>query len=275
MSSSYSTLVGNPPVITSNTWRDWYFSLLFARVSECLVNRTTTYHFDNTLGDDSTGDGSIATPYKTIAKAQALHDAADDPADIRFRFKRGEVWRETTGLVITKDDVTIDDYGTGNKPLFNNFTLQYPDGTSWTAESGNVYKLTSITEDISWFREEEDLDNPYSRQDSVAHVEATEGSFYNNTSTNVLYIHRRGGGDPTDDGRDYEAVISAANSGVRISSGGCVVKNIRADGWGMSISNTSTQREGIQSDAVGTDANANIKRPAQRSGIGELYRFRI
>ena len=63
-------------------------------------------------GANATGTVASSTgPYLTAAKAQAIHDAGSSPLNLRFRFNRGDTWRETNGFTFTKTFVTIDNYG--------------------------------------------------------------------------------------------------------------------------------------------------------------------
>ena len=101
MGTLYTSAVGTPPVITSLAWLTWYKSLLAYRLAECSLTRGTTYYFAQS-GNDSTGDGSSGNPWKTLSKAQAIHDAAGSTANLRLRFKRGDTWKEPAGLQITK-----------------------------------------------------------------------------------------------------------------------------------------------------------------------------
>jgi hypothetical protein len=57
---------------------------------------TNDLYFDATLGNDTTGDGTIATPYASVAKAITLWGAGK-----RFNFKYGETFNNTSGHTLT------------------------------------------------------------------------------------------------------------------------------------------------------------------------------
>ncbi len=252
MGSTYTTLVGAPPSPLTLQFFKWVQDLVTARQNECPRARTTEYYFSQSTGSDSTGTGSQANPYKTIAKAQAIHDAAATDADIRLRFKRGDEWNETTGLTITKNKVTIDDYGTGAKPFFNRFTIKY-NSAGWTLAAGDRYTRTE-TNAIAWVRDQADRLNPYSKQANATDVGNTARSFWHDTGTNTLHINAGAGVNPNT--KNLEAVANNSAVGVELNGDFGRVENIRADGWGMDLANTNNQKHGFKGS--GKDAKSNV-----------------
>ena len=246
-----------PDIATSYTsYLDWVQVRRLQFEAHCPSARGTTYHFAQS-GDDSTGDGSEGNPWKTIAKAQAQIDAAGQNADLRLRFNRGDIWKETTGILTDKDNITIDAYGTGAKPEFNRFTVEYlAADDEWTLAAGDRYTVSEAN-DIAWIRE---IDDKYGetrgthliRQDSAANVEATDNSWWWDSGTNTLHINLAGD-NPND--IDLEAVITNAVSGVEFQGDGCRAENIIADGWGCSRTDTSTQDQGFTNRSFNDDAN--------------------
>jgi hypothetical protein len=233
MGTSYTSAVGVPPVCTSLAFLAWMQRLLAYRLAEIPLARGTTYYFSQS-GNDTTGDGSQANPWKTISKANTvIGNWTSTSAGLRLRFNRGDIWRETTGLTINKSHVTVDDYGTGKrKPLFNRFAITY--NTSWTLDSGAVYRRAE-TNDIAWFRQQNDLTTAFSRQNSIANVQANPGSFWWDSTGKILYMQSVDGIAPTSSFRAYEAVTSnatAASSGILVTADDVRVQNIRCDGWG-------------------------------------------
>lgn len=93
MGTVYGTAVGTPPVCTSMAFRGWVSRLIAYRLAECPVARATTYYFSQS-GNDTTGAGTLASPWKTIAKANTVI-AANPSGNIALLFARGDVWRET------------------------------------------------------------------------------------------------------------------------------------------------------------------------------------
>lgn len=77
-----------------------------------------TLYFDFAAGNDTTGNGTQLTPYKTKAKANALM-----AANKAYLFKRGSTWAEDTELSDSGNaNVLIGSYGDAQavKPLFTN-----------------------------------------------------------------------------------------------------------------------------------------------------------
>src|SRR5207302_4976941 len=93
------TLADFPPDATTLAWFDWYDQIRQQRLDAVPAVRRTTYYFAQS-GDDASGDGSQTRPWKTLAKASAVLAAAPQTADVRLRFRRGDVWREATVLTI-------------------------------------------------------------------------------------------------------------------------------------------------------------------------------
>lgn len=251
MGTAYGTLVGPPPEVGKYEWHHWYARLLERRIAECNKTRATTYYFAQS-GNDTTGDGTIGNPYKTIAKAQALIDASS--GDIACLFKRGDQWRETIGIYSDKPKVTVGDYGlasgAGAKPFFNRFTIDYLDAANpWTLAAGDRY-TTAETATVAWVREKNDRLNPYTKVASTAEVEATPRSWY--WAANVLHLNAGTGVDPNT--KDFEAVAANSAVGVELAGDGSLIRNIRADGWGMDPADTGNQKHGIKTSPNGTDA---------------------
>jgi len=91
---------------------------------------TYNYYFSddaagNAAGDDTTGDGSEGTPWKTLSKAQSAINALDSSDTANLYFDRGDTWTVSTGqnIVFTVDNtdpiVNIDAYGAGDRPIFD------------------------------------------------------------------------------------------------------------------------------------------------------------
>jgi hypothetical protein len=222
---------GDPPIVTDPSWFTWYQGLLNQRLAECPLTRSTAVYFSQ-AGDDQTGDGSQPSPWKTLAKAQQVIDAAPS-GGAALLFRRGDVWRETAGLNVDRPNVTVADYGTGEKPLFTAFQ-PIADALAWqpVAAQQNTYQRSQAAP-VAWVKEDDDLDQPYSRQTSPAGVSAVEGSWYWD-SAGVLYVHARGATDPRTDGKSYE-YAPETQWGVVVQGDGAHIENIRAQGWGMSL----------------------------------------
>jgi hypothetical protein len=240
-----------PPLVTSAAWFGWYDALLASRLQACPLARPQTFYFSQT-GSDSSGDGSQGNPWQTLAKAGEVLGAY--PAgQIALLFRRGDTWRESTGIDTSVPNVTIADWGTGDKPTFTAFELiGSPSLWSPTPGAPNVYQRAD-GQTVTWANEDDDLDQPYTKCVSVSEVNAIEGSWWWDPN-GVLYIHpRHSGGSPTDpriDGKPYQ-LVRPHGPGVRIHGDGSRVQNIRAIGWGMTT--TVLQQHGIDCQVQGGD----------------------
>lgn len=257
--ANWTTSYGNVPNIATGytSWLQWKNKRISQFENKCPSNRSLTFYFDATNGNDSTGDGSIGNPYKTLSLAQTQLDFyGSSTVPLRMRFKRGEVWSESTGLNASSyNNITIDDYGTGNLPFFNCFSQQYTAG-GWTLASGNRYTRAE-TNDIAWVREildrlGETRGTHLIRMDSSANCEATANSFF--WGTNVLHVNLNGD-NPNNASFYLEAVISNTENGVVFGGDGCRCENIRADGYGCNRTTSATQVQPFSNWSTGNDAN--------------------
>lgn len=253
----YTSLVGAPPDPRTRAFRDWKDALIAARIAEIEVARAATYHYSQS-GDDTTGDGSIGNPWKSIAKANAQISAGS--GDEAHLFRRGDVWEETVGVVVTnRNGITIGAYGdpADPKPLFNRFLTKYTSG--WTLVGGRHERSESAA--VAWIRDANNrIGEHYSppcfrKMDSAAAVEETNWSFWHDSETDTLHIRLDGVLDPNDFTIEMVEDNTSAQ-GVSLSSGSdnCLVEDIRADGHGITDATGATQIHGIQLSANGTNA---------------------
>ena len=124
-----------------------------------VVNAQTVYHFAQS-GDDDTGDGSLETPYKTMAKLATLSPAAGDSVV----FLSGDTWRETLEMPTSGTSgsyIKYGRYGTGDNPR-----ILGSETTTWADQGGNIWKSeTTFTDPRSI--------SPYYAD---IHFEETDGS---------------------------------------------------------------------------------------------------
>lgn len=119
-----------------------YLIILFLLISP--LAGATSYHFA-TAGNDDTGDGSIAAPYQTITKLNALWAAGTLNAGDSVVFKAGDTFY---GTITVKESGTsgnpiiIGSYGSGDNPIISGFTTL----SSWTDEGGGIYSKTVTCE---------------------------------------------------------------------------------------------------------------------------------
>lgn len=221
--------------------------------TNCPLARATTYYV-NASGTGS-GDGSESDPFATLAEVRsALAD------NTRFRFNRGDEWNDATGLTVTYDNVTFDDYGSSSlaKPLLNCFTLKYLSAdTLWGSQSGNRWQINSVTDDVAYVRLVSDRlfttrGDHLTIASSAATCASIANSFWYDPTGHVLYINLNGD-DPND--YDIEAVASNTADGVLFSGDGCRCQNLRADGYGSHRTTSGTQRQPFSNRSSGQDAN--------------------
>jgi hypothetical protein len=226
------TLADFPPVATSLAWFDWYDQTLQQRLDAVPLERATTYYFAQS-GNDLTGDGSEARPWKSLAKAAAVLAAAPQTADLRLRFHDGDVWREATTLTITNDRVTIDDYGDGAKPDFTRFVQQYTGG--WQLVSGTLYRRAEPM-NVGWVRPAADpFGRLLQRTDASTSCGATVNSWCYDATAQVLYVNL--GSDPNALPGGLEA-CPGDGQGWLINGDNVRLQNIRLEGVGMSRAGT-------------------------------------
>lgn len=114
------------------------FIILFLIFS--LSASATNYHFAN-AGNDDTGNGSIATPYKTITKLNALWAAGTLAPGDSVCFKAGDTFTGTITVAESGSSgspIIIGRYWTGDDPVVTGFATL----SSWTDEGGGIYSKT-------------------------------------------------------------------------------------------------------------------------------------
>ena len=94
-----------------------------------------TYYVDSAAGGG--GDGSIGTPWNTLASVEAAVLAPGDSV----KLKRGSIFREDLILNETGslgNPITIEDYGAGLLPAISGANVI----AGWTNEAGNIWYAT-------------------------------------------------------------------------------------------------------------------------------------
>src|SRR6185369_11869825 len=106
-----------------------------------------TYYVDATGGDDTRDGLSATAAWKTEGKVNATTFAPGD----QILFKRGEVWRESlvpASSGVSGSPILFDAYGTGEAPTLTGY-MDLP-ASSWTLDSGNVWKATVNSASMSY-----------------------------------------------------------------------------------------------------------------------------
>lgn len=241
-----------PSRLTLDSLR-WDDEVVAAALAACPIGgRGTTYYFDNVSGNDTTGNGSQATPWKTLAKAETMLTTSD----IALLFKRGVVWTETVGLTIDQDDITVGAYGSGARPLFNAFTSTLASGgTLWTVAAGNRYTHDPGAA-IGGIRPSLDRFKALRKVASTAEVESTANSWFQSGTTISMHVTNAAGAavDPDTIAWEYTLAGTTDDSAIDISSGstGVRIDSIRADGWGLD-GGVVNQEYAVKVQATGTD----------------------
>jgi len=252
-----------PPDIATNYsgWRAWRNARITEFEANCPRERAVTYYFDATSGNDSNDGLTELTPKQTRAAAIALTGTGR-----RFRFKRGEVWRET-GNWSVGSDVTIDAYGTGANPIFDRFTVRHLAASDpWGSQSGNRWQVAETT-DVAWIKLAAfPLTRPLQRVADATACAATTNSWV--WSANVLYINLG-----TDNPNDFDIDVCPSNdgeSGVEFTNDGSRVEDIDGYGWGCHRTALATQDQPVTSRARGDNANLAVGCGAYYSGSHAL-----
>lgn len=135
------TIAGPRPRAKSMQMLRWKREAPLRVLELCPINAQTNWCFDSVAGNDTTGNGSEASPWATIAKAVSqLATWTPNSGRLGLRFKCNSVFNELTELVINKSYVSVTSYGTGRMPLANWFTLKV---------AANVGAWTQVTP-TSW-----------------------------------------------------------------------------------------------------------------------------
>jgi hypothetical protein len=259
-----------PSPITKQFLR-WIPRLRIAFDNNCPLVRDREIYFDFTNGNDTTGDGTISNPYKTLAKAQTEHDAwTENSAGLALLFKRGQTWVGNTGLNITKKYVTVCDYGdtTLERPIFSAFsTAIAAGGAVWSVATATRY-TAAVAANIGWIIEKGNPFKVYRRVTSTGEVEANKNSFF--WSAGTLHIHATNAYgqavDPDTIEWEHTLLATTADSGVDFAttSGFCRCENILTYGWGCNGNGTINQEYGIKTQMTGTNV-------AYVKGCGSYY----
>ena len=266
MAQSLAVQIGTMPDPRKLAFRACAMSRIDYLYNYCNQTRTNTYYISESSGLDTNNGTSVATPWKTIAKAQA----AIATANTAVLFKCGDEWNETVGLSSTAKNITVGNYGTGLLPFFNAFSGKITSG--WTLTTGTTWQVTTVA-NVGIFRLTGNnlpqalagLSSYFTSRlpanrfhlwaaSSLALCEAAIGSWYFDSATNVIYFNTGNSGTAPP---PSEYVITGTSNGVNLSGDGSLIQRIRADGWGASgVGGAGGQSEAlpIVSTAQGTDA---------------------
>lgn len=242
---TYDTIAGPLPLPNTMEFFRWIDSYLAYYRRYCQFKRTTTYYVDPVGGNDGSNGTSSATAWKSLTPVRTTLSSGTN--NVAVLFKRGTVLKDATGLSVGFPSYHFGAYGSGDRPILSNFTINLASNT-WTNAAGNRWTTTvpgsgannpSGATTIGWLRNADSPFACFTFVDSTAKVEAsTVPCFYVNGST----VHVNVLGDPN--GTNLEA-NPGGNSGVSKSgiyagpgSDKLWVDNLRLDGWGCQCQNT-------------------------------------
>lgn len=181
-------LISGAPVAAGNTT----FTVMATNVSGTgsatvsLSVQTNTNWADPVAGNDTTGTGSFALPYATLAKAYAV---ATTNINDTINLKSGTF--PDVGLSWSKSGITVR-AGNGFTPIFTTASSYAP--IAWTLQSGNVYRAVyapSITSFSAWHGEQR-----LTLQTSIVTVQAVSNSYWADTAAHFIYVNVGGGSPP-------------------------------------------------------------------------------
>lgn len=268
---TYEQVAGAIPPATSSEWFAWYNTLKQARLDYSMQPRAQSFYF-STSGNDTSGDGSQANPWQSLAKARTV--LTQTGGNVALLFRRGDEFDDTVGLNVSQPMVTIGAYGDPNlaKPLISAFTIKYNANSNfWTQVAGTNSWTTTAPTMIGWIRDAtNDISrlSPYTYLQSGSAVASISRSW---TWTNgTLYLNPGAGVNPNT--INWEAVGNIAQDGVLMSGDGGLITDIRADGWGC-VAGQQYQNWGIKLTPVNNVSIVQMNTETYyngRHGIGTL-----
>jgi len=164
-----------------------------------------TYYTDYKNGNDTTGNGQTATPWKTVAKALTIM-GNNDTVLLRGSDANDEVYYERS-LVTALTGITIKN-DTGHTPVMSPADIK----TSWAATGGttNVYETALTTACYGVWNGSTRL----TLTANIAACDALTNSYYFDDPGNMLYVNI-GGAAPT-----FIQSVSGANEVLTTNGGG-------------------------------------------------------
>ena len=124
------TILYSFPLLANAATYNWYFSDDAA---------------GNAAGNDTTGDGSIGNPWKTLSKAKTQIDTAGSGDTVNLYFDRGDTWNVNTLLKVqihgfevesTNAIVNMDAYGSGNLPCIDGGITDFSTAPEHNTDTG-------------------------------------------------------------------------------------------------------------------------------------------
>jgi hypothetical protein len=125
-------------------------------VAMMIVNTTyaTSYYIDAISGNDSSGDGSITSPWKTLGKVVSYSQSPKFNAGDTIYFKRGQRFYNFSNGSFTSsgsvdNPITITSYGSGEQPILSTGRrIDNESNSNWTDQGNNIFLYTGYTGSI-------------------------------------------------------------------------------------------------------------------------------
>ncbi len=191
------------------------------RLDQATTTAVLTFDFyvDYVNGNDTTGDGSSETPWKTVAKALTQMSNNNTLGVRDGSYYESNLATALTGITIQADN--------GHSPIMIPTTL-YASG-SWSKTGGqtNVYE-TAYTAAAAYVVHHGSTRLTLAAD--LAACDSTENSYYFDDPGNLLYVHVTGGAAPGD-----VHVDPISNYWLTLNGAGCTIKGITIDHFGRGI----------------------------------------
>jgi hypothetical protein len=156
----------------------------------------TKIYINLDTGNDTTGNGSQATPYKTLAKAFTIASTGDAKSEIIVLsdtpFMRDE---SAVAMAITNKTIALVPQNTTNRIIITGGQRSL----AWTSDGSGTYHTsrTNAKQVIDFTSKDSDgAYIPYTPVSSIANCQALAGSWY--TDGTLVYVHTLNGATPTD-----------------------------------------------------------------------------
>lgn len=191
------------------------------------------YYVDSVNGDDSYDGRSSATAFATLSALDGKITNGSKIGIAKGSHLRGKLEAVAGGVNGVKNNLTIDAYGSGARPIIDGSDIIA--ALAWSATGGttNVYQA-AVTLDAGYSDQFARVWEDDVRLVAVANTaacDAAAGSYYAsaNTGAITLYVHATDSSDPGASGKVYE-----------YNQRGCC---LRTEGSGWKISNIETRRQ--------------------------------
>jgi hypothetical protein len=251
------TIAGPRPRAKSMQMIRWKKEAPLRVLELCPVTAQTNYYFDSVAGNDTTGQGTEASPWATVAKAeQVKNDWSVSSGRLGLRFKCNSIFNELTELVLNKSYVTASSYGVGRKALANWFTLKVAANVAaWTSASPTRWTTTLAA--LGTLRRQDFRYRALRRVASTAEVDSTPWSWFQSGTTVSVHVTNSAGTAVNPNSFAWEGTPagSAGVSFIRTTPGASFVRvhGLAAHGQGYVGFEDGLQNYGFEVGANGED----------------------